>query len=453
MVFHGDEGRGRRRQGWLATNYHSIIGRGSQAALEKDAREKKLGQYVKLRCNYVGHSLTNRFGHAGLPKAVYSDPDIFKAVLEDATSEALFMTDQGVSNPRMGTRYMIVLNVVGDWSWLHKAGSLCRTYRNMGKAGAKAKAKSTAAKKSKKPPKDPVGICHLCRAGQKDVPFEDIYSRQPIWLRTMFEQDPWIAPPSFARLYHPVGEAASIFAFDIFHAFHLGVGKTHVSSCIAMLSDVTAGSNIDLRFEALNDEWKSFKAGVFQPKLTPEFIGWDSRSDFPSGSWHRGQLTTDLMRFLEHKFEQMDLSDDIMLLKAAEGTSAINQCLRLLYEHDSVFLQPDLSRSIAEHGLKFLRRYSSLAKRAFDTERSLWGLIPKCHAMHHIFVKLLLEAEQGRPSLHPLCLGVQQDEDYVGRPSRLSRRVSSRLASTRVLQRYLQDAYSKFVASKLIVPS
>ena len=203
-----------------------------------------------------------------------------------------------------------------------------------------------------------------------------------------------------------------------------------------MLSDVTAGSNIDLRFEALNDEWKSFKAGVFQPKLTPEFIGWDSRSDFPSGSWHRGQLTTDLMRFLEHKFEQMDLSDDIMLLKAAEGTSAIN-----------------LSRSIAEHGLKFLRRYSSLAKRAFDTERSLWGLIPKCHAMHHIFVKLLLEAEQGRPSLHPLCLGVQQDEDYVGRPSRLSRRVSSRLASTRVLQRYLQDAYSKFVASKLIVPS
>ena len=269
----------------------------------------------------------------------------------------------------------------------------------------------------------------------------------------MFEQDPWIAPPSFARLYHPVGEAASIFAFDIFHAFHLGVGKTHVSSCIAMLSDVTAGSNIDLRFEALNDEWKSFKAGVFQPKLTPEFIGWDSRSDFPSGSWHRGQLTTDLMRFLEHKFEQMDLSDDIMLLKAAEGTSAINQCLRLLYEHDSVFLQPDLSRSIAEHGLKFLRRYSFLAKRAFDTERSLWGLIPKCHAMHHIFVKLLLEAEQGRPSLHPLCLGVQQDEDYVGRPSRLSRRVSSRLASTRVLQRYLQDAYSKFVASKLIVPS
>ena len=155
MVFHGDEGRGRRRQGWLATNYHSIIGRGSQAALEKDAREKKLGQYVKLRCNYVGHSLTNRFGHAGLPKAVYSDPDIFKAVLEDATSEALFMTDQGVSNPRMGTRYMIVLNVVGDWSWLHKAGSLCRTYHNMGKAGAKAKAKSTAAKKSKSHPKTP----------------------------------------------------------------------------------------------------------------------------------------------------------------------------------------------------------------------------------------------------------------------------------------------------------
>ncbi|CAE7388848.1 unnamed protein product [Symbiodinium sp. CCMP2592] len=455
MVFHGDEGRGRRRQGWLATNYHSIIGRGIQAALDKDAREKKRGRYVKLRCNYIGHSLTNRFGHAGLPKAVYSDPEIFKAVLEDAASEALFMTEHGVFNPRMGTRYMIILNVVGDWSWLHKAGGLSRTYHNMEKAGAKAKAKPKAAAKAKKskPPKEPVGICHLCRAGQKDVPFEDIYSRQPLWLRTMFQQQPWIAPPSFARLHHPVGEEASIFAFDIFHAFHLGVGKTHVSSCLAMLSDVTAGSNIDLRFEALNAEWKSFKTGLFQPKLTPEFIGWESRSDFPSGSWHKGQLTTDLMRFLEHKFEQTDLSGDIMLQKAAEGTCAINQCLRLLYENDSVFLQPDLARSIAEHGLQFLRRYSFLAKRAHDTEKSLWGLIPKIHAVHHVLVKLLQDAEDGRPSLHPLCFGVQQDEDYVGRPSRLSRRVSSRLVSTRVLQRYLQDAYAKYVSSNLIVPS
>ena len=446
MVFHGDEGRGRRRQGWLATNFHSIIGRGIQAGLDKDAREKNPGRYVKLRCNYVGHSLTNRFGHAVLPKVLYSDPDIFNAVLESASSESLFMARHGVSNNRLGSRFMVVLNVVGDWSWLHKAGGLCRSYNNMVKAGAKARATKSKAK-------DPAGICHLCRAGQKDVPFEDIYRRTPQWLQTMFEQDPWVTPPSLARLHHPPGEVAAIFAFDIFHAFHLGVGKTHVSSCIAVLSDETEGSNIDIRFGALNAEWKSFKAGTFQPKLTQELIGWNTRSDFPSGSWHRGQLTTDLMHFLQHKFEHMDVSRDKMLQMAAEATCAMNQCMRMLYENDSVFLQPDIARRIGELGMRFLRRYASLAQLSHDRNKSLWGLIPKCHVVHHIVVKLLQHSEKNIPSLHPLCHGVQQDEDYVGRPSRLSRRVAPQLASTRVLQRYLLDAYEKFVSSKLIIPS
>ncbi|CAE7202557.1 unnamed protein product [Symbiodinium necroappetens] len=330
MVYHGDEGRGRRRQGWLVTNYHSILGRGIQAALDKDARDKRPGKYLKLRCNYVGHSLTNRR-------------------LER----------------KMGRKgYMVVLNVVGDWGWLHKAGGLCRTYNNMVKAGAKAKAKAASSKK----PKDPVGICHLCRAGQNGVPFEEIHSRRPAWLATM-----WLTPPSFARLDHSVGEAADIFAFDIFHAFHLGVGKVHVSSCIAVLSDVTAGSNIDSRFELLNREWKAFKAGVYQPKLTQDFIGWNTRSDFPTGSWHRGQLTTDLMLFLEKKFQNMDVSSDELLLKAAEATSTMNECLRLLYQNDSVFLPPDIAHPIAELGIRFLRRYSALAKLAYD--RTLLGAL------------------------------------------------------------------------------
>ena len=447
MVYHGDEGRGRRRQGWLVTNYHSILGRGIQAALDKDARDKRPGKYVKLRCNYVGHSLTNRFCHAVLPKLMYSEQSIFGAVLDNAVEEALFMAREGVSNETMGRKgYMVVLNVVGDWGWLHKAGGLCRTYNNMVKAGARAKAKAASSKR----PKDPVGICHLCRAGQNGVPFEEIHSRRPGWLATMFQEDPWLTPPSFARLDHSVGEAADIFAFDIFHAFHLGLGKVHVSSCIAVLSDVTAGSNIDSRFELLNREWKAFKAGVYQPKLTQDFIGWNTRSDFPTGSWHRGQLTTDLMLFLEKKFQNMDVSSDELLLKAAEATSAMNECLRMLYQNDSVFLPPDIAHPIAELGIRFLRRYSALAKLAYDRNQSLFSFIPKCHAVQHIFVKLHLQAESNLPSLHPLCHGVQQDEDFVGRPSRLSRRVGVQRATERVLQRYLQDAYSKFVESRMI---
>ena len=131
-LFHGDEGRGRRRQGWLASNWHSVLGRGIRSALERESNEKIVGKYLKLKCNYAGSTLTTRYGHASLPKAIYSDPFIFDKVMEHSVEESLFMVTEGVVQERTGTRYfMATLNVVGDWSWIHKCGHLSRSYNNM----------------------------------------------------------------------------------------------------------------------------------------------------------------------------------------------------------------------------------------------------------------------------------------------------------------------------------
>ena len=109
MVFHGDEGRGRRRQGWLVTNFHSLIGRGLTTNLSNKDGKK----FIKLRTNYVGSSLTNRFGHASLPKTMYSEPETFDAAMNDAVNEALFMTHTGVTHPQTGQRYhMVTLSLV-----------------------------------------------------------------------------------------------------------------------------------------------------------------------------------------------------------------------------------------------------------------------------------------------------------------------------------------------------
>ena len=61
IVYHGDEGRGRRRHPLLVTSFTPILGRGTQPA---DKRRNRLGirkNFVKLQTNFKGHSYTNRW--------------------------------------------------------------------------------------------------------------------------------------------------------------------------------------------------------------------------------------------------------------------------------------------------------------------------------------------------------------------------------------------------------
>lgn len=50
-----------------------------------------------------------------------------------------------------------------------------------------------------------------------------------------------------------------------------------------------------------------------------------------------------------------------------------------------------------------------------------------------------------------LSLCLQSDEDFIGRPSRISRRVHARTVVERTLQRSLEAAYAKWVDAKLII--
>ena len=61
LLYHGDEGRGRRRIPFLITSFSPILGRGSEPA---DKYRKKHGirkDYCKQTTNLKGHSFTNRF--------------------------------------------------------------------------------------------------------------------------------------------------------------------------------------------------------------------------------------------------------------------------------------------------------------------------------------------------------------------------------------------------------
>ena len=65
----------------------------------------------------------------------------------------------------------------------------------------------------------------------------------------------------------------------------------------------------------------------------------------------------------------------------------------------------------------------------------------------------LLEGSFIGPLVNPICWATQQSEDFVGRPSRLARRVTPKLlqVAPRVLQRHLQASYEHFAKAGYII--
>jgi len=62
-------------------------------------------------------------------------------------------------------------------------------------------------------------------------------------------------------------------------------------------------------------------------------------------------------------------------------------------------------------------------------------LAPKGHYLHHQFLDLLHQGIKADWCLNILAFANQMQEDFIGKPSRLARRVSSKTTSLRVIQR------------------
>ncbi|CAK9084674.1 unnamed protein product [Durusdinium trenchii] len=120
--------------------------------------------------------------------------------------------------------------------------------------------------------------------------------------------------------------------------------------------------------------------------------------------------------------------------KKAEATMAINECVGGLYK-EGLFVKAPRAEYLATKGLVFLQRYRQLAVMRFRLRKKRFPLMPKGHYLHHQFLSMLHASRQGPWCINILVYANQMSEDFVGKPSRLSRRVSAKTASLRVLQR------------------
>ena len=437
-VLHGDKGRGRRRNAFFVLSFHAVLGRGTNQSVPSKSKSTTTVRkpYLKMGLNFKGHSFTTRFVTGVLPRAAYGDQDIhFFDLLSAAYDDAKFLETVGLEDKQGNKHWLCFVKTIGDWPFLAKAGCLQRTYANSIKAVNQV----------------PSGICHLCEAGYDHAPFEQIGTRQPKWLSTINRSLPFKSWPLAARIVDDTERLAEHFAFDLFHTFHLGVGKYFAASVVAILSTLESGGNIEQRFQQLTAKYQEWcrRTGhtMFVSKLTKDLITWEATSDYPKGSWFKGDLTTTLMEWIE----SLDGSvTDPMLVLAMDATKSINLFFRILYS-EGVWLEVETAARAGQLVSKFLRRYDELARMAHSDQVTLWALAPKLHPLHYVAIELLASARAGRKALNPLTYSTQMSEDLVGRPSRLSRRVGSRLVVQRTLERYLQSCYGEFVRAGLLI--
>ena len=118
------------------------------------------------------------------------------------------------------------------------------------------------------------------------------------------------------------------------------------------------------------------------------------------------------------------------------GTKAMNTALVVMFA-EGFWIRSHKGQKIARWLLWFLDQYQKAARLSFLAGRSRFAIVPKAHFIHHLPLDMLSECARSKWCRNPLATSCQMQESFIGIPSRVSRRVSIRLAHLRTLQRSL----------------
>lgn len=109
-----------------------------------------------------------------------------------------------------------------------------------------------------------------------------------------------------------------------------------------------------------------------------------------------------------------------------------------------------IAREISQLAFRYLETYMRLANLAAQNRQMMWLFNSKAHMLAHIFKNFNWEAEMAQYALNPLSLGVQMEEDMVGKVARVNRRCAPALQVLRTLQRYLTGAFTAWCDAGMI---
>ena len=94
----------------------------------------------------------------------------------------------------------------------------------------------------------------------------------------------------------------------------------------------------------------------------------------------------------------------------------------------------------------FLLSYQRAAWVCAQRGKNRFQLVPKLHMLNHVGLRMEDDASKAPWCRNPLGESVQMQEDYVGRPSRVSRRVNARTVHERVISRTLVATHLQLIS-------
>ena len=118
----------------------------------------------------------------------------------------------------------------------------------------------------------------------------------------------------------------------------------------------------------------------------------------------------------------------------------MNIILSVLYG-EGYWIPPARAKQLGLMLRNFLMIYQECAYECLQRRLNRFILVPKIHMMAHPAEELIRDGERGLWSINPLATSNQQQEDFIGRPCRLSRRVHPKRLHTRVMERSLLASY------------
>eukprot|EP00435_Cladocopium_sp_Y103_P042404 s855_g11.t1 len=436
---HSDEGRTFRDAPLFVLNVHGVIGRGTVAYLKGNKHRAPVAENSQ-GLNYVGNTWSTHFLIATMMKHV-STPETMSRMMSAFASDCSSLLHEGISN---GTDqfWFIHLASKGDLPALAKIARFTRTFGHAPKAS-----------RSKKPCR---GICWKCLAGQEQddrnnrpaLPYEDV-SSNPVWEDTICQEVAWAESPSILEgLDLDDARATKFFQSDFFHNVHLGVLKSFCSSAIVSLIEANSPlacfeglTSVEKKFERLSTMYQEyFRNRGKKPwvsELSRDLVCWPMSSVCPAAKWNKGMASTEILRFIDwFACQFLQNSDDPIMKSLAACANSMNVAVTFLYRN-GLWLRNFQAKKLSDWIFCFLAHYAMLASLTMAAGKSRYPVYPKSHMVCHTALELLREAAESEWVLSPLATACQQAEDFIGKPSKVSRSTNIRQAHRSVIWRSL----------------
>ncbi len=447
LMWHGDEGRGKRRGNTVVVSCETPFGvttslqkkrcrddcgcnppavtKAKYPRVQRRLTDKQKESLRVQTTTMKGHTLLHHYPLFIVPSSIHHEYpgatiELLKILAEDFRQ--LFF--EGIE--AHGRNYTVaIIAAKGDLKWFKKI-ALERSWENQGVVRN-------------------LACCHECGAGVDNVPFEDVVPDVPIWGPTRWTSRPWsINQPAMIRV--PFCDAApeKQYKRDIFHNTKIGIFRDLAGSALCYLVVKNYFGAVGDVSEKLTNAHGAFalycKTVCKCPALrtfSKSLMMFPRLDCYPFANT-KGSDTMLLLSWLavqSQGFENtvLDQSHLPMLRTIRATCNAATAIFKNLNRH-KLWLERTCAMELHANMSRFVVGYVRMASMCLNDQYNGFAIKPKLHLFKHELLELHEALERGDEVIYNCLLhGCEPSEDAMGKVCRLSRRLDSRCIGLRVL--------------------